>query len=119
MPIRIPKSLITDAGISVDEFPVLVEAFSKALREWLAHMEIVIAEMKHPPAEPNVADYPGAADYRRALERYAHAMANRAEAYLPPNPPAVVIIALNKDRLPDFEIIEDGDPQSSKSESAQ
>jgi hypothetical protein len=107
MTIRIPKSVITDAGISIADFPAQVEAFSKALRAWLDHMEIVVAETKHPPAEPNTADYPDAAKYRQALERHAHAMANRAKAYLPPNPPAVVIIALNKHRLPDFEIVED------------
>jgi hypothetical protein len=111
MTMQIPKSVITDAGIDIADFPAQVEAFSKALRAWLAHMEIVLAETKHPPAAPSMSEYPDAADYRRAVERHAYAMANLAEAYLPPNPPAVVIIALNKDRLPDFEIIEDGDVQ--------
>lgn len=109
MTMHISKSLIVDSGINVDEFPAQVEAFSVALRAWLAHMQIFVAEMNFPPMQPEMSDYPSAADYRLAVERYAYAMSHQNQPYLPPDVPAVVIIALNKEWLPDFETIEDSD----------
>jgi hypothetical protein len=116
MTMQIPKSLITDSGIYVEEFPARVAAYSEALRAWLRHMHFLVAEMQHPPRKPDPSGYATGEKYREALARYELEVANLAQPYLPPDVRAVVIIALNTEWLPDFEIVEDAETQTSGSE---
>jgi hypothetical protein len=82
---RIPKSLVTESGINLEEFPAIVAAYASELCLWIISMCLVVVE-------ESMAD----------VEVFTR-------PYLPPNVPAVVIIALDwATGLPDFELIDDG-----------
>jgi hypothetical protein len=99
---RIPKTLFRAYGITVEEFPAKVDAWSVMRR---AQLE---ADARYPPQKPKREDYPGAEAYRAARDRYDYAMKHRAEVFIepPPEVATVVVLALNKDGFPDYEITE-------------
>lgn len=102
MTTKIPKTLIRAYGLTVEEFPAKVEAWSAMRRAELA------ADAMYPPQEPNADDYSSVHAYRAARDRYDHAMKYHAEVFLepPPGTPPVVVMALNRDGFPDYELTE-------------
>jgi hypothetical protein len=106
---RITKSQVTSAGISLEDFPARVAAHSEVLKAWVRDMNFVVAEGQHPPRKPDPAEYPDPEKYSQAVARYEVELSKLTVPYLPPNVPYVVLWALNRDWLPDFEIVEDAD----------
>jgi hypothetical protein len=76
-------------------------------------MHFYVAEQMHPPRKPERSDYDSSAKYLDALSRYSIQTSYLVEPYLPPDVPAVIIIALNESWLPDFQIVDDAQSKGS------
>jgi hypothetical protein len=115
MTFRISKSMITEAGIAVEEFPEKVAQYAVEFKAWALDMLSFAGGKFYPPRKPEQSEYRDRAGFDRAVDRYEFEMAQTPSSLpCPPRAPLVMFIAVGEDCSPDFEIVDDNGEQLQK-----